>query len=76
MDKIKEIADRADMIVNGYAFTREDNKIRIVNLDHLDKELVVSENGKVLKNSMNDEAVRIALNYWKNNRRFMEDDDV
>lgn len=23
MDKIKEIADRADMIVNGYAFTRE-----------------------------------------------------
>lgn len=23
MDKIKEIADKADMIVNGYAFTRE-----------------------------------------------------
>ena len=23
MDKIKEIADRADMIVSGYAFTRE-----------------------------------------------------
>ena len=23
MDKIREIADKADMIVNGYAFTRE-----------------------------------------------------
>ena len=29
MDKIKEIADKADMIVNGYAFTRENNQIRI-----------------------------------------------
>ncbi|WP_442869982.1 DUF7723 family protein [Anaerobutyricum hallii] len=25
MDKIKEIADKADMIVNSYAFTRENN---------------------------------------------------
>lgn len=23
MDKIKQIADQADMIINGYAFTRE-----------------------------------------------------
>ena len=30
MDKIKEIADKADMIVNGYAFTRENNQIRIL----------------------------------------------
>ena len=30
MDKIKEIEDKADMIVNGYAFTRENNQIRIV----------------------------------------------
>lgn len=29
MDKIKEIADKADMIVNGYAFTRENDQIRI-----------------------------------------------
>ena len=28
MDKIKEIADKADMIVNGYAFTRENNQER------------------------------------------------
>lgn len=31
MDKIREIADRADMIVSGYAFTREDCQIRILN---------------------------------------------
>ena len=31
MDKIREIADRADMIVNGYAFTRENGQIRVLN---------------------------------------------
>lgn len=49
MDKIKEIADKADMIVNGYAFTRENNQIRILNLNNLEKALVISEDGKVLK---------------------------
>lgn len=53
MDKIKEIADKADMIVNGYAFTRENNQIRILNLNNLEKALVISEDGKALteKNS-------------------------
>ena len=37
MDKIKEIADKVDMIVNGYAFTRENNQIRILNLNNLKK---------------------------------------
>ena len=49
MDKIKEIADKADMIVNGYAFTRENNQIRILNLNNLEKALVISEDGKVLE---------------------------
>ena len=39
MDKIREIADRADMIVNGYAFTRENGQIRVLNLNNLDKAL-------------------------------------
>lgn len=47
MDKIKEIADRADMIVCGYAFTRENGWIRILNLNNTEKALVISEDGKV-----------------------------
>ena len=54
MDKIKEIADQADMIVNGYAFTRENNQIRILNLNNLDKALVISEDGEVLETTMDD----------------------
>lgn len=76
MDKIREIADRADMIVNGYAFTRENDQIRILNLNNLDKALVISEDGKVLETTMDDIEIRIVLDYWKSDREFMEDEDA
>ena len=75
MDKIKEIADKADMIVNGYAFTRENNQIRILNLNNLDKALVISEDGKVLETTMDDINIRIALDYWDSDRKFMENEN-
>ena len=75
MDKIREIADKADMIVNGYAFTRENDHIRILNLNNLDKALVISEDGKVLETTMDDIEIRIVLDYWDSDREFMEDED-
>ena len=71
MDKIREIADRADMIVNGYAFTRENGQIRVLNLNNLDKALVLSEDGRVLQTTMDDIEIRIVLYYWNNDRKFM-----
>ena len=76
MDKIKEIADKADMIVNGYAFTRENNQIKILNLNNLDKALVISEAGEVLETTMDDIEIRIVLDYWSSDRKFMEDEDA
>ena len=73
MDRIKEIADRADMIVSGYAFTRENGQIRILNLNNTEKALVISEEGKVLETTMDDIEVRIVLDYWIDDREFMED---
>ena len=74
--EIKEIADKADMIVNGYAFTRENDQIRILNLNNLDKALVISEDGKVLETTMDDIEIRIVLDYWNSDREFMEDEDA
>ena len=71
MDKIREIADRADMIVNGYAFTRENWQILVLNLNNLDKALVLSEDGRVLQTTMDDIEIRIVLDYWDNDRKFM-----
>lgn len=76
MDKIKEIADKADIIVNGYAFTRENDQIRILNLNNLDKALVISADGKVLETTMDDIEIRIVLDYWNSDREFMEDEDA
>ena len=76
MDKIREIADKADMIVNGYAFTRENGQIRVLNLNNLDKALVLSEDGKVLETTMDDIEIRIVLDYWDSDREFMEDEDA
>ena len=76
MDKIKEIADKADMIVNGYAFTRENNQIRILNLNNLEKALVISEDGKVLETTMDDIEIRIVLDYWNSECEFMENEDA
>lgn len=76
MDKIKEIADKADMIVSGYAFTRENNQIRILNLNNLEKALVISEDGKVLETTMDDIEIRIVLDYWNSDCEFMENEDA
>lgn len=73
---IKEIADRADMIVDGYAFTRENNRIRILNLNNPDKALVISEDGKVLETTMDDIEISIVLDYWNSDREFMEDENA
>ena len=37
MPDIKNIADGADIIVNGYAFTREDDGIHVLNLNSPDR---------------------------------------
>ncbi len=76
MDKIKEIADRADMIVSGYAFTRENSQIRILNLNNTEKAMVISEDGKVLETTMDDIEIRIVLDYWEDDREFMEDENA
>ena len=34
---VKEVADKADMIINGYAFTKNGEYIRILNLDNINR---------------------------------------
>ena len=43
---IKQIADNAEMIVNGYAFTKKENGfISILNLEHPDCAMVIAKDG-------------------------------
>ena len=73
MPDIKKIADGADIIVNGYAFTRKDNGIHVLNLNSLDKAVVFSADGEVLETTMDDIELSIASRYLQQNIKYMED---
>lgn len=48
MSDIKSIAYQADLIINGYAFTRKDDRIHVLNLNNPGKAVVFSADGEVL----------------------------
>lgn len=73
---IMSVADAADMIVNGYAFTRDSKGFRVLNLNQPDKAAVFSESCEVLETSMDDIELRIALDYYIANRQFLEEEDA
>jgi len=50
---VKNIADKADMIVNGYAFTKEGDYIRVLNLNYLNHAAVIYNN-QVIETNMDD----------------------
>lgn len=73
MPDIKNIADGADIIVNGYAFTREDDGIHVLNLNSPDKAVVFDTDGEVMETTMDDIELSIASRYLKQNLKYIED---
>ena len=73
MPDIKIIADEADIIVNGYAFTRKNERIHVLNLNCPDKAIVFNMDGEVLETTMDDIELSIASRYLKENLKYMED---
>lgn len=68
-----QVADQADMIINGYAFTKDSDKVRVLNLNNTEKAAVINQFGQILETSMEDIELRIVKDYLSNNREFMED---
>lgn len=73
MPDIKNIADKADVIINGYAFTRNEDRIQVLNLNSPDKAAVFSADGQVLETTMDDIELSIASRYLQQNLKYMED---
>jgi len=73
MPDIKTVADRADVIINGYAFTRNEGRIQVLNLNSPDKAAVFSADGQVLETTMDDIELSIASRYLQQNLKYMED---
>ena len=73
MDKLTEIADRADMIINGYAFTKEKNVVRVLHLESPHNAAVLSEDGGVIETNMDDIELALIGKYYARNRKFLSE---
>ena len=73
MCNIIEVADAAQVIVNGYAFTKAGANVKVLNLNRPEKAVFFSEAGEVLETSMDDVELDIVLDYYKLNRKYMEE---
>ena len=75
-NQIAEIAEKADMIVNNYAFTKQDEQIRILNLKNPEHAMVISEDGTLLETNMDEIEQVIVQNIWQKDSEFMEKVDA
>jgi len=73
MNEIQIIADNADLIVNGYAFTKCDIGYRVLNINNPQKASVVSPDGTTLETTMDDIEAGIVVDYFLKNKQFVED---
>ncbi len=72
MHSIIEIANAAELIVNGYAFTKTGDNVKVLNLNKPDKAALLHKTGEVLETSMDDIELDIVLDYYNRNRKYME----
>ena len=73
MPDIKSVADKADIIVNGYAFTKENDRIHVLNLNSPQKAVVFNLDSEVLETTMDDIELSIVSRYLQQNLKYMED---
>ncbi len=75
-EKLREIADDADMIVRGYAFTRKGDNISVLNLNNGRSAMLLSPEGKLLETNMDPIEQVIVLNIWDKDAEYMEAADA
>ena len=68
--KMKEVADAADMVVNGYAYTFIGDNIRILNL-RTGKAALVTPSHEISETNKDDLDVGVAMRYLVDNEQFM-----
>lgn len=74
--ELTKIADDANMIVRGFAFTWKNGNISVLNLNNPTHAMVISNDGKMLESSMDPIEQTIVLKIWENDAEFMETEDA
>lgn len=68
--KAIEIAEAADLVLNGYAVTRDAENFRVVNL-HTGKAAYVMSSGALSETNMDEVEAEIACRIVNENRRYI-----
>lgn len=71
---LKEIADAADLIIAGYAFSKNDECIRVLNLEKPEYAAVLDKEGNMIETTMDDVELSLIQSYYLRNKELMEDD--
>lgn len=69
---LKEIADKADMIIKGYAFTRDGDFVRVLNLNGGQTSMVMSPDGTMIETNMDEIEQALVQNIWSKDSKYME----
>lgn len=73
MIDIKSICDKADIVVNGYAFTVEKNCVRVLNCNAPKSACVLNSKGDIIETTMDDIELDIVLEYFNKNKNFLSE---
>lgn len=69
--KIKEIADKADLIIAGYSFTKNKDCIRILNIENTESATVIDYEGNMIETTMEDSELSLVQSYYFKNKEFL-----
>ncbi len=71
---IKELADKADVIINGYAFFKHELGVQVLNLNNTVRAAVFSRENEMLETTMDDIEVSIVKEYVERSWKYMENE--
>ena len=73
--EIINIANDANMIINGFSFTYNDEGfIKILNLNNTKEACVLNKEGEMIEAAMDDEMLFRVQAYFEQNRELMEEE--
>lgn len=71
-EQLKDIADKADMIVANYAFTVSENgEVKVLLLTEPSQACVLNADGEMIKSSMDDAHVALVQAYYLKNKELL-----
>ncbi len=70
-EKIRKIAEDADMIIKGYAFKKDEGLIRVLNLNDGISAMLIDQDGTMIATNMDEIEQVIVKNIWDRDSKYM-----